>query len=460
MGSRPSPSPRPLGVGAALTAGGQVALALAGAVATLAAARILGPAGAGAFAVATAFVLGLVTLGTLGLESGIVFRVGSGDWPGRSAWLRTLRVAGILGLAGGAAGALLAALVPSAFRGLSFGLVVALAAALPFALAWVYGAAVALAEDRYEDAVSPSFVQAAVLLAAVPVLALLWGVPGAAAGLVLAHVVAAIVVTRRNRRALAGHPGPSDPGQVRAAASFGLKTYGANALQLLNYRFDLFVLNAVVTGAAVGSYAVAVSVTSLVWLLPKALSAVLLPRVAALREARADRADVEARSVRHAVLLAGGSAAVAAGGLALVPFVYGPGFGDSVVLGLLLLPGATLLGVANVLMATVVGRGRPGLSLLGSAISAPVSVGLYVLVIPAFGTTGAALASSASYALSFALSAFFYRRVTGASLRSRLRPGREELSDLRLLMQAARRGRGGPSSATRGRAHDPAVSRP
>lgn len=452
-------SPRPLGIGAAWTATGQIALAVAGAGATLAAARILGPAGAGAFAVATAFLLGLVTLGTLGLESGILFRVGSRLWPARRAWRETQWIALVFGLLGAGAGVGLALLVPAAFQGLPLGLVVALAAALPFGLTWIYASAVALAEDRYEDAVAPTLVQAAVLLVGVVALALAFGVEGAVAGLVLAHVAAAAVSLRRSRRALGRHSEPPGPGNLRAALGFGLKTYGANALQLLNYRLDLFVLNAVAAGAVVGRYSVAVSVTSLVWLLPRALSAVLLPRVAALRELEADRAEVEAKAVRQAVVLVGVSSAVVAVGLALVPFVYGGDFSGAIGLGFLLLPGAALLGIANVLMATVVGRGRPGLALLGSAVSTPVSVGLYVLLIPPFGAPAAALTTTGSYALSFILAAAFYRRVTGAGLRSRLAPTRAELGDLRLLMRAVRRDREGRTGATALPSSSPAAQR-
>ena len=455
--------PRSLAPGAAVAAAAQVALTIAGAIATVAVARMLGPEGVGAYAVATAFLLLLTSGATLGLESGIVFRVGSGLWAPRRAWAETQLAALALGLLGASAGVGIALLVPSAFAGLSLGLVALLAFSLPFGLSWIYAASVAVARDRYEDYALPSLAQALVVAVGAVVLTAAFGLSGAVASLALAHVVAAAVLALRSRRALRVAAGtPASEGNLRAAAGFGLKTYGANALQLLNYRLDLFVLNAVAAGAVVGRYSIAVAVTSLVWLLPRALSAVLLPRVAALA-GHEDREAVEAKSVRHAVVLVAVSAVGVGGGLLLVPLVYGATFGPAIGLGLIILPGAALLGVANVLMATVVGRGRPGLSLAGSLVSVPVTAALYLLLIPPFGAPAAALASSLSYALSFALAAFFYRRVTGAGLRARLVPTRDELEDYRRLwvsVRAARRARGGPSGPTNAPASAAGAPRP
>jgi O-antigen/teichoic acid export membrane protein len=305
-------------------------------------------------------------------------------------------------------------------------------------------------------------VQAIVVAAGAVALTAAFGLAGAVASLALAHVLAAAALAVRTPRALRRAPVSPSERNLGAAVRFGVKTWGANALQLLNYRLDLFVLNAVAAGAVVGRYSIAVAVTSLVWLLPRALSGVLLPRVAALA-GHSDRDAVETKSARHAVVLVAASALVVAVGLLLVPLVYGRDFAPAIGLGLILLPGAALLGVANVLMATVVGRGRPGLSLAGSLVSVPVSAALYLLLIPPFGAPAAALASSLSYALSFALSAVFYRRVTGASLRARLVPTRDELEDYRrlwLTARAARRGRGAPTRPTAAPASAGAAPRP
>jgi O-antigen/teichoic acid export membrane protein len=449
------PQPRPLAPGAALATAGQVAAAASAALVAVAVARLLGPAGMGAYTIGVSLLLMLTSFGTLGLETGLVYLVGSGRWRPRRAWLETQAAAVAIGLAAGAVGIGARLLAPDAFEGLSLGLVAVVCAALPFALSWLYASSALLAADRYEDYVVPPLVHAAALLVAVASLAAAFGLEGAIGGLALAHLAAAAAAAQRSRRAFP-LAGDGDRGRrlenLRQATRFGGKTYLANALQFLNYRLDLFVLNAAAAQAAVGHYSVAVSVTSLGLLLPRALSSVLFPRVSALtagaEETRAYRDLVEAKSVRHAGLLSFGSAlALVAVLVVLVPPIFGSAFRPAVGLGLILLPGVALLGVANVLMATVVGRGRPEYSLAITIVTTPVTIALYLLLIPRFDATGAAVASTVSYTLSSVLAVVAYRRVTGRRVRDRLLPTRDDLADYRRLLSAfAARNRPTPPS--------------
>jgi O-antigen/teichoic acid export membrane protein len=431
--------PRALAPGAALSATTQVAGAASAALVAVALARLLGPEGLGAYTIAVSLLLMLTTLGTLGLESGIVHFVGAGAWPPRRAWLETQVIALLIGLVGGGAGLGARLVAPGAFEGLSVGLVAVVVAALPFAVSALYASSIALATDRYEDYATPMLVQALALLAAVPPLAALYGLTGAAAGLAAAPVLGAAAAALRNRRALAGRAAEHGRAGLRRAAAFGAKTHAANALQLLNYRLDFFVLNAAGAQAAVGRYSVAVSVTSLCWILPRALSSVVFPRVSALttsgEDSHAYREIVETKSLRHGTLLAFASAGgVAIVLVALVPPVFGAEFRSAVWLGLILLPGVTLLGIASVLMASVVGRGRPEYALYVALASTPVTIGLYAALIPPLEATGAAVASCLSYALSFVLALVAYRRATGRRIGREMLPTRAELDDYLLVV--------------------------
>jgi Na+-driven multidrug efflux pump len=77
-------------------------------------------------------------------------------------------------------------------------------------------------------------------------------------------------------------------------------------------------------------------------------------------------------------------------------------------------------------------------SLYITLVVTPLTIGLYALLIPELEATGAALASSLSYAGNFALTCVFYRRVTGRPVARSLVPGRSELADLRRLPGAVR----------------------
>ncbi len=436
MESSPDQPVRPLRAGAVLNSGGQIVVAASGALSTVAVARLLGPGGAGAYAIALSLLTILTSFGAAGLDAGITYFVGSGRWAPWAAFVRTQAAALGLGLAMVGVGLLARLAAPSAFAGLDTDLVLIALIGMPFALSWLYSASLAVALSRYEAYVAFPVIQAVAMVAAVTALCAAIDLKGAVIGLAASQAVAAaagIAWAFRNVRPLERRP--SSEGIVAEALRFGMKTYPANVLALLNFRLDLLLLNALATTADVGLYSVAVSVTSVMWLLPRALSSVVFPRVAQLsagdsREERDHREMVEEKSVRHVVLITVLVAAVLALALVgLVKPVYGDDFGDAVVLGLILLPGVSLLGVGNVLFATILGRGRPAYSLYSSLIATPLTMALYLALIPPFDATGAALASTASYTLTFLLAVHYYRRATGRSVLPLLVPGRDELRD-------------------------------
>jgi O-antigen/teichoic acid export membrane protein len=226
-------------------------------------------------------------------------------------------------------------------------------------------------------------------------------------------------------------------GKLRRATDFGVKTWGANVLQLVNYRLDIFILNAYVARADVGVYSIAVSLATLGWVLPQALETVLMPRAASLNaaasqgEAQARESDdAVARATRQAVLLLVPTALILALVFAVgIPLVYGPEFQRSVALGFLLMPGVLALGVGKILSAVTAGRGKPVYSLYTVLVIMPITLVLYFVLIPAMGVTGAAVASTISYGLSTALGLFFFVRLTGIGLARALIPTREDLRD-------------------------------
>ncbi len=431
-----------------MTAASRVTAAVAAAATGVAVARLLGPGGTGRYAIAQTLIALLTVATTLGVEHGIAYYVSSGRWNAADAQRQAQRVALVSGIAGASLGVLARIALPSAFGGLSIATTAVIAFALPFALSWFYFSFVALAIDHYEAFVLPPAMQASVGLVLVCVLGAVYGLSGAVAGLALSHVVTAGAAGLAARRILSS-PAPQprtgdEPAPLRRAISFGVKGYAANALQFINYRLDLFILASVAASADVGHYAVAVAVTGVMWLLPGSLSEVLFPRVAALSaagEVSGARAAVETKSIRHTtVIVLVSSLAVALALVLLVVPVYGEAFRPAIKLGLIMLPGVALIGLAGPMAASIVGRGHPGYSLIVTLIVTPLTIALYVILIPSLHAEGAALASSISYAISFVLVVAFYRRVVGEPVLSHLIPTRSELHDYRALAPALRAG--------------------
>lgn len=434
--------------GAVLSAVSRSLVAVAGAAMTIAAAHLLGPSGFGAFAVAVTTLAVLTVFTTMGIEHGIVYYVSSGRWAPDSAFRSSQWLALVVGAIGAGVAVLARALFPHAFHGLSIATVAMVAVALPFALSWFYGSYVALATGNYEAYVLPPAIQSALALLLVAALASIDGVPGAVLGFATAHVITAVVrfTPARRHSVRASGQVQSDSRQTRRAIGFGIKGYAANALQSINYRLDLFILNATAAGVAVGHYALAVSITSVMWLLPQALSDVLFPRVSAL-SLGSGKSDVallalaEGKVLRHAVIVTLIATLVVAFALLfLVVPIYGTGFSQSISLGLILLPGTALLAIANPIASAIVGRGHPAFMLVAAGIVTPLTIAMYVFLIPSLHASGAALASSVSYALLFALTASLYRRITGINPLRLMMPTMSELHDHRALVRSLSEG--------------------
>ena len=169
--------------------------------------------------------------------------------------------------------------------------------------------------------------------------------------------------------------------------------------------------------AEVGIYSLAVYVGEMLWLLPGALTPVLVHTSAADASDRG-RDRTAARAVRLGVgltliaglplyLLAKPLLALAGGGQYAAS-------GDSL---RALLPGIVAFAPGVVLAGDFIGRGRPHWNTQASVLTVIINVVAALLLIPAHGAVGAAWASSLAYALGSAVMLWRFRRATGMSLR-------------------------------------------
>ncbi len=447
------PPQRHLAVGTLLATAAQVAPFAASAAMSLAIARLYGPSGTGVISLVMSLFDVVVQVFTIGLSTGITYLVSRGEWPLRQASQETRRAALLLGGAGTACGLIFYVLTRhTVLKGVTPVLAIVSLASLPFALSWAFRAATALGRNRYEAYTGLQVIYSLVMVVAGVTLAVLFGLTGAVIGFSAANVVTAGFGAMWMRRASVREHVPARPGQFRRAARFGLQAWSANLMQYLNYRVDLFILSAVAARGDVGLYSVAVSVTALGWVLPNAFQTVLFPRVAGVDAAvgtgsvTSEASDASAaRAIRHSVLLVIPTLLGLAILVLLVPLLYGPRFQGSVALGFILAPGVAALGLGKVISAVFSGRGFPRYSLYTTLITAPITLALYVALIPTLHATGAALASTLSYVLTTILSGVFLRRATAIPLRTALIPTRSDLVDyldaFRFAHGRVRRGR-------------------
>lgn len=262
-------------------------------------------------------------------------------------------------------------------------------------------------------------------------LSLAVGVGGTAAlvlGLGLADLVVGVHAWRRVGRRLgwrrlgfasgsAGFLGRPHRGLLREVLGYGLRGQAGGVMTLLNLRLDFAVLGAMAGPAVLGIYAVASKYAELLRLPGTALTWVSYPRMAGLPAADAGR------RARRTVLPCLVGIVVLAVPLAaltspVMTLLYGHRFHDAVQPALVLVVGMLLAGASGVASGYLYGRGRPGLNSVATAVGLVVTVALDLLLIPRFGATGAAVASSAAYLTSDGLLVLLLLRLTASHPRA------------------------------------------
>jgi O-antigen/teichoic acid export membrane protein len=232
------------------------------------------------------------------------------------------------------------------------------------------------------------------------------------AGLLLADVATAVVAWLRlaRRGFLDAFRAPS-LAIARQMTSYGIRGQIGGVMLLLNLRLDFAILGAMAGAEVLGTYAIASKFAELLKLPGMAFTYVLYPRFT--REG----AQTAAATTRELMPRATVSTMVAALPLALaagtlLPLIYGEAFRPAIVPAYILLFGLAPEGLAGVTTAYLYGAGRPGLNSLGMGIGVAVTVALDLLLIPRFGATGAAIASTAAYLTTTAVLAVCYVMVT------------------------------------------------
>ncbi len=196
---------------------------------------------------------------------------------------------------------------------------------------------------------------------------------------------------------------------------FSTPLQAGNIIQFLNYRLGAFIVNFFLGAASVGLFFMALNLVEILWLLSTSMAAVLLPTVAAQHE-NSKEISVKAAFASFALTLA---AAVLA--LFIAPFaivhLFGKDFAGSVAPFLILLPGITIFSLTNVLAAYMTGIGKPGLNTVISFVALIITVVLNVVLIPRYGISGAAIASSVSYIILSGLTVVIFVKLSGLTWR-------------------------------------------
>jgi O-antigen/teichoic acid export membrane protein len=194
-------------------------------------------------------------------------------------------------------------------------------------------------------------------------------------------------------------------------ARLALVMGAVQVVNLVSYRIELFLLDGYRGIRAVGVYSIAVQAAETIWVIAAAIAtSVTAP---AVHEDEPAAARLIARSaLRGLVLSTGLAVAVGAGAPWVIPALLGDQFSGAARPLAFLLPGVVAYAPVTVLVVYLsVRRGQPRWSLAVSLIGLAVTTAAAVVLIPRYGATGAAAASTTGYAVAAAAAWGFFARL-------------------------------------------------
>ncbi|WP_254763822.1 flippase [Natrinema marinum] len=190
------------------------------------------------------------------------------------------------------------------------------------------------------------------------------------------------------------------------------------------YHIDIVMLHRFRADAAVGNYRAALTLAEFLWFVPMAIQTVFVHSTSELwsQNRFGEISELASRTTRYTFLL---TAVMAVGLAALadvaVPIYFGPEAEPAITPLLLLLPGALGFSLARPILAISQGEGTLRYPVAATGVAAVINLGLNLVLIPRYGMSGAAVATSVGYGSMFVCHCWSARRV-----------GFDPLSDARL----------------------------
>ena len=218
-------------------------------------------------------------------------------------------------------------------------------------------------------------------------------------------------------------PGPGDEDfQLQDRSIFGLIAFNMRrgwvgqisaVAYFLLLRLDQGLLEYFRGAAEVGIYSLAVYMGEMLWLLPGALTPILV-HTSATSGSDPDRDRTACRGVQLGVLVTA-VVAVPLYFLAepLLSFLAGGQYEASGAALKALLPGIVAFAPGAVLAGDFIGRGKPHWNTQASALTVVINIAVGLWLIPRFGAVGAAYASSIAYFFGSAVMVLRFRQATG-----------------------------------------------
>jgi O-antigen/teichoic acid export membrane protein len=219
----------------------------------------------------------------------------------------------------------------------------------------------------------------------------------------------------------------------RELLSYSAKSHPDLLFQQVILRSDYLFISAMLGSAALGHYAMASAAAELLLIVPEAVTTPLMKRLLQ-QDAGMDKLTPLALRLTATVML-GACLCMALIGEWLIVTLFGAEYQPAYPALLALLPGLFGLCYASILRLDLLGKNRPGTVSLMMGAGAALNLLLNVILIPAYGIVGAAMASSIAYLAVTLAMLLLYCKLSGVALWQTLLVLPSDLSPLRQMLQ-------------------------
>lgn len=377
----------------------------------------LGAEGVGQLAVINVTIATIVQLGSFGLPSSNTYFIAQDQARFRAAAINSLLFALSIGIILALALSAIASSRPDWF-GFDSGVLINIAAvSIPFQLLTLIGLNIFLAVGKVRQFnLLDLFAQSFVLINAIFVSRSIKGDLGTlvvwntATSILVSLIIALLLVF--SAKNLAYSKWRADLALLRRMIFYGLKFHISILAGAIIIRADLIVVNHFRGAAEAGVYSVASQFALLLMLLPSVIATLLFPRVTSEQDARG---ETTCQVTRYTTFIMFICCLAAVPFSLLLPLIYGEAFSESTALLWILLPGVYLIGLESVLVQHFNALGLPRAIPIYWLVTLILNLVLVFALVPRYGAQGAAIASSISYAMIFALVALHFHTSTGRS---------------------------------------------
>ena len=202
---------------------------------------------------------------------------------------------------------------------------------------------------------------------------------------------------------------------------FGIQSCIGNVIKLLNYRLDLFLVSYFIGMTAVGYYSISVFLAETLWLFPSAIAMILYAQTSELTKEQANK--LTPIICRNTFLITFLSALMLfALSKIIITLFFEVKFLPALQPLWILIPGIVIFSICRLLTNELAGRGKPSIVFIAPTISLAVNIPLNLFLIPQWGISGAAFASTISYTISTLVTIIAYTRETGTDWRDIIIP--------------------------------------